>query len=1076
MVRSAGFAKSAVVLGAALATVLALFVAPSAANAAPTPAPAASGGPESVIVVLKDQLADQPADPQHVGSRRSLAKSAQSKVLDRLSGAKPTSVINFTLGNAFSATVTPDQAAALAADPDVESVVPNSKVSVTPPTSPAANPQPKATATPAASGLPTVNPAACSTDPTKPMLEPEALQTINARSSDPSAKTAAALGIDGSGVTVAYIADGINPQNAGFIRTNGKSAIVDYQDFYGDGPNAPTGGAEAFGDASSIAAQGNVVYDVADFANPNVVSFPGGHCYIKIVGVAPGANVVALKAGSELLPNSAILQSIDYAVSVDHVNVINESFGGNVYPDNGSRNTIALFNDQAVAAGVTVTSSTGDAGITSTIGSPATDPNVISVGASTDSQIYDQTGYALATKFSNGKWQDSNISSLSSAGITQDGRTIDVSAPGEADWAVCDAGGNFSECTSFGNTAHPLVGFQAFGGTSQSSPITAGVAALVIQAYRKSHNNATPTPAVVKQIITSTARDLGLPGDEQGAGLIDARAAVEAAITWPGANRYAPTVSSSNVAFSTDQLTLQGNPGTTQTGTFTVTNVGNKTQDIVVNTRQSATLSLDSQTVKISTASTQTTPYPTTGAPWVYQKVSFTVPGGANELASTIRWQSGADPGGAGPVVRLSLFAPDGTYAGNSRPQGGSAPSNYGLVTIKAPAAGVWTAVLYTPATGGFTGNVALSTQTYRSIPVGQISPSTLTLAPGAHAIVAVKLAVPAVGGDAVNTVSVGSSGGHQTAIPVILRALVPTASGSGTFAGTITGGNARAFSPAQTFAYSFDVAPGKRDLDVSVKLADTATLLEGVLIDPKGEVQSINTNDALQPEKFMANTVAAPVAGRWRYVVVVQNPVSGKKLSEDFTGTVAFNQIDATAVSVPATLKAGKTVTGTVTITNHSGASMIVQTDARAGAATTLQLAPQFAGSTLQLPQSVDDLSQLPAYLVPPDTSALTASSSTTVPAQMELNSPAGGIDVFGDLTKAKQGNTISTARVTETTPTVGLGYWGVYVQEIGPFTDAGAPSATSVLTATAKTVPIDANVQTSTGDPFAVGLRSDR
>ena len=27
-------------------------------------------------------------------------------------------------------------------------------------------------------------------------------------------------------------------------------------------------GAEAFGDASAIAAQGNVVYDVADFANP----------------------------------------------------------------------------------------------------------------------------------------------------------------------------------------------------------------------------------------------------------------------------------------------------------------------------------------------------------------------------------------------------------------------------------------------------------------------------------------------------------------------------------------------------------------------------------------------------------------------------------------------------------------------------------------------------------------------------------------------------------------------------------------------------------------------------------------
>ena len=171
-----------------------------------------------------------------------------------------------------------------------------------------------AAAAAAATGAP-VDPAACSSDPTKPLLEPEALTTMNARSDDPAAKTAAALGIDGSGVKVAFIADGINPANEGFKRTNGTSSIVDYQDFYGDGPNAPTGGAEAFGDASAVSAQGNAVYDVAQYSNPNVVSYPGGHCYIKIVGVAPGADIVALKAGSELLPNSAILQAIDYAVN-----------------------------------------------------------------------------------------------------------------------------------------------------------------------------------------------------------------------------------------------------------------------------------------------------------------------------------------------------------------------------------------------------------------------------------------------------------------------------------------------------------------------------------------------------------------------------------------------------------------------------------------------------------------------------------------------------------------------------------------------------------------------------------------
>ena len=88
-------------------------------------------------------------------------------------------------------------------------------------------------------------------------------------------------------------------------------------------------------------------------------------------------------------------------------------------------------------------------------------------------------------------------------------------------------------------------------GTSQSSPITAGAAALVIQAYRSSHGSTSPAPAVVKQILTSTARDLGQPGPDQGSGLLDARAAVEAALTWPGAASAAPAGTGQNIALST---------------------------------------------------------------------------------------------------------------------------------------------------------------------------------------------------------------------------------------------------------------------------------------------------------------------------------------------------------------------------------------------------------------------------------------------------------------------------------------------------------------------------------------------
>lgn len=1067
-VRTAGLSVVAVA-----ACVVAATVNVPAAGAAPgvaTAAVAGSNGGVSVIVVLKNQLVGVPATAQHVGARRVQARNAQSAVLARLGGGAVSHVINYTVGNAFSATVTVAQARQLAADPAVAAVTPNVKVPVPPATAKVGAPGSGGAAAPARPA--TVDPGVCSSDRAKPKLEPEALQTLHVRSDDPSARTAAALGIDGSGVKVAFIADGINPNNAGFARSNGRSAIVDYKDFYGDGPDAPTSGAEAFGDASSVAAQGGTVYDVADFANPKVVAFPGGHCYIRIVGVAPGASVVALKAGSELLPNSAILQSIDYAVSVDHVNVLNESFGSNAYPDAGARNTIQLFNDQAVAAGVTVTASSGDAGISSTIGTPATDPLVVSTGASTDSRIYEQTGYALATRFGNGRWQDNNTSALSSAGVTQNGRTVDVQAPGEADWAVCDASGRFSGCTSFGNPAHSYVGLQSFGGTSQSAPLTAGVAALVIQAYRTTHAGASPTPAVVKRILTSTARDLVLPGEQQGSGLVDARAAVEAAFTWPGGSRPVPGGVSSNVALSSNQLTLTGAPGSTVSGRVGVTNVGTKTLSVVANTRRYALLASHSQTVSIAKTAAQTTPYPTNAVPWAYKKVTFDVGSGVDELSSVIRWRSGATYNGAGPVVRMSLFDPSGAFATNTRPQGGPNPSNYGLVTVRRPAPGTWTAVLYTSSATGFTGPVGFITEQYRAIPVGSVTPIVSTIAPGATTTVTAALPVPSVGGDTVYTMSVASSDGHQVAVPIVVRALVATSAG-GRFAGVITGGNARSYAPAQTFSYAFDVPAHEHSLTVGVTV-DPAYLLEGVLVDPNGEVPSINSNQthtaAGTPTQgaTMQNTVAHPAAGRWRYVVIVQSPVSGNELNEPFTGTVSFNKITASPVKLPSHLKVATTIRQKITVTNHGAAPLLLQTDARAGAARQFQLAPQFAGSTLQLPQDVTNLSQLPAYLVAPQTSSLSLTAASTSPAQVELSSPAGGIDLFGDLRAAQGGNTVSTATDSDTTGPVGLGYWSAYVQQIGPFTDAGAPTATSQLTATAVMTPFDTDVTTSTGDPF--------
>jgi hypothetical protein len=50
-----------------------------------------------------------------------------------------------------------------------------------------------------------------------------------------------------------------------------------------------------------------------------------------------------------------------------------------------------------------------------------------------------------------------------------------------------------------------------------------------------------------------------------------------------------------------------------------------------------------------------------------------------------------------------------------------------------------------------------------------------------------------------------------------------------------------------------------------------------------------------------------------------------------------------------------------------------------------------------------------------------------------------------------------------------VARGLWGTFVQQIGPFTDAGAPAGTSTLAATAVTQPLDPAVTSAAGDPYA-------
>jgi hypothetical protein len=1022
-----------------VATATGLAVGPAAVAA-----PAATGDttPQPVIVLLKDQLPDTPATRSDSSSRRSRATSAQDTVLGRIAGAKPARVKHFTLGNAFAATVTADQAAALAQDPAVASVLPDREVTLPEQTTPTA-PGPGSPAQQPAPGA-TAAGRICPTDPGHPLLEPEALTSIRAASTDGS-PSAADLA-DGHGVKVAFLADNMDPNYADFIRPDGSHVFTDYQDFSGDGPNTTDSGAEAFGDASSIAAQGVVVHDLSRFVNQAHPLPPG--CTIVVRGVAPGASLVGLNVFGSTATNSAVLQAIDYAVTVAHVDVINESLGLNEYPDRSSREMFQAFNDAAVKAGVAVVCSTGDAGITSTIGSPATDENVISTGATTNNRLYAQTTYA-AFPFSNGTWVNDQISALSSSGITMAGRTIDLVAPGEGNWADCSPA--YDECRNFRSPPEP-TDLESFGGTSESAPLTAATAALVIQAYRGSHHGRSPSPALIKQILTSTARDLGLPADEQGAGLLDARAAVEVAA---GAG--------ANITLSTDQVTLEGAPGSTRSSSVDVTNTGDHTVSVDTGARTFTQQSAQRQTVPFNATTLPTFTY-YNGQQWAVKKVGFSVPAGADRLFARMAWQ------GNPAVVRLTLLAPDGTFVANSRPQGGGASANYANVDVRSPKAGTWTAVLYSVAgASGYNGPIILDTSTQQATPYGTVTPK-LTLKAGQTKKVRFSLTTPAGGGDADYSVTFSTSEGQKTTLSAIMRSVVPA---PGRFSGTITGGNARAVSPAQTFSYSFDVPRGKKDLDVGLTLSDPGSLTDIVLVDPNGELADVNSNVWLAgpTELSQGATVqtydANPLPGRWHLVLVVQNPVTGQEIEQPFTGTVGFDQLSVHAPGLPSgdRLAAGKPVTVPVTVRNTGVEPIAVGVDARTDRQQTVTPVAIQGSEQVTLPE---DPSTAPVYLVPPDTSRFTLSTSSSVPAQVELQGSAAGFDLFGDLKAAQHGATTSVATVGERKGYVSKGIWFGSLQEIGPFGDEGARPGTATYTPSMRTTGFDTTVTSSTGDPF--------
>jgi len=984
---------------------------------------------DKVIVVLKDQVAGLPDTAANAAKRAATVKQLQGGVMSVLSATHAADVKSISLVNAVAATVSPGTARLLAANPDVAEVTPDLPIPVA--TAPTVRASQQAL---------TPLPGACAPKG-QVQLDPEAIEAIHAATPSGTGQSAQALGYTGAGVKVAWIADGVDPNNPDFIRANGQHVFVDYQDFSGTGTNAPTDGGEAFLDSSSIAAQGRHVYNVASYGAG--LSVP---CNIRILGVAPGASLVGLNVfgSADVAFNSVFLEAINYAVTVDHVNIVNESFGDNPFPDVASLDLIKMANDATVKAGVTVDVSSGDAGPTNTIGSPATDPNVISAGATTTYRAYAQTGIGGITAPGVKGWLDNNISGLSSGGFDQTGGTVDVVAPGDLNWALCTPDpAKFAACTNFSGQPASV---ELSGGTSEAAPLTSGTAALVIQAYREAHGGATPSPAVVKQIIVSTAQNIDAPADQQGAGMIDAYQAVLAARSYHGG-----TVKPSGQAIldSPTQLNAVGQAGTTERFAETLTNDGAAPVTVGLSSR---TLSPYRPVSTRSLSLTEAGGYAT--------EVSFTVPRGQARLSASVALVG---------VVNLSLISPAGDLAEYNLPQG---VGNYGNAQVADPAPGTWTALISTSGTGAdVPAKFQASTATWQ--PFGSLSARSLTLTPGASRAVTLTVSTPQQAGDEAGSILVHSSAASPsfaavTSVPVTLRSLVRTPDPSTTVTGTLTGGNGRQSNTGQTAYYQVQIPAGLKALNASIDTGNASNTLFAELVDPSGGTASAAANGLMEttssgttvvtPEVGTQLHVLDPSAGLWTLVVDFYNMVSGTAVSQPFTVTINDAPVTASARGLPdsagTTLAAGKPVTAWVSVHNGGTTPEAYFVDARLGSQATVNLAPQTT-PTLTLPNVTG---VVPTFLVPSHTTTVAATVSSSAPLFFDFSYPFGDPDLISSVG--------DTATGSFTAPDISAGNWTVTPFLVGPTGAKPAKNVTASVSMTATTSAFDPAVSAPTGD----------
>ena len=876
--RRAGIAAVALVTLAAAAGAIAVSgVAATGVPPASVVGSAAKGG--KIIVVLKDQHSNLNLRTQGA-ARSAAARADQAPLVADIRAHGGGAVTRLVSVNAIAATLPAAEVARLRTNNAVAQIVPDVAVPVNTGEPLLAKAVAKTSVAKARSHG-SSNHATCPTvpgEPGQPAQEPEALADIHASTGNPNSLEMANSIATGSGVIVAIAGMNQLAGNPDFQRPDGEHVVINAPDYTVDNGND-----ESYGDGSVIASQGNVVFRYAD-ALPNSNISPS--CRFTIRGDAPGASLVdssqidtpPSRNLTEFATTSQLVANVDDAVIEAHADIISESFGG---AEARVPTIVHTANDAAVAAGVTVVVSSGDSGSSGTMNPIASDPDVIAAGAVDNLRLI-----AMAHGYPG--YVSNNMAAISSGGTAVTNKLVDLVAPGYMGEADCNAA-----CPANSPT-------ESFRGTSMAAPLVAGAAADVIQAYRDSHSGASPTPEQVKEILTSTATDLGAPADQQGAGLLNIYDAVKAAQGMPGstlssAPPFGKPFEAGSLVHSPSQVDLTGDAGSVQPTTVRLTNTGGRSTEVSGVYRAIGPEFQIGRTVTENISAPDPTQQLPADGGQAAAPIHFTVPHGLDELDADMIWP---DPTN-GNIISFELVDPegrleqwsydDGQPGRNGRP---GSVSDDQHASINHPMPGTWTAnirwsgtdedLATPPATpGAYTGPMSfrIAGQNFTFQPATR---RPVTIPAHSSADLPLNVLMPSSPGDHPESVQFTSSSGASTSLGIARRSFIPSQGGA--FDTLITSAVGRAVGQVDT--YNLPVEAGTTALKIDFQTAD-ASADNGYtffLIDPNNNVVATDTTPKTvngQPVATAELNATDPTPGVWQIDVELNLTTSGEEFSQ---------------------------------------------------------------------------------------------------------------------------------------------------------------------------------------------------